>query len=106
MKQPYNKNPAEQRNKELLITRKRLTHEPVQRNDPMQIAARQLYAHKALTWVDDSVIYIDEAGFDRDLNVSYGYSMVGEPAVASVVVGGYVISAISTYGLVHFHCSV
>jgi transposase len=96
-------------NKELLITRKRLTHEPVQRNDPMQIAARQLYAHKALTWVDDSVIYIDEAGFDRDLNVSYGYSMVGEPAVGSVVEGGLrlnVISAISTYGLVHFHCSV
>lgn len=95
--------------RDALITRKRTVSEPVQRNAPITIEARRRYAHDALSWPDDLVIYIDECGIDRSLEMTYGYSEVGEPAISSSVESGVrlnIIGAITAHGVLHFEFSL
>ena len=92
-----------------MITRKRISVEPELRNDEVHIQERRQYATRAIQWLDDSIVYVDEAGFTRSLEVSYGYSGVGDPAIVtgSAARGPRlnVIGAMTFTEMLYFECS-
>ena len=56
------------------LTDKRLIPVPVARNEPANIKARKTYCTTALGWERDTLVFIDETSFDRNLHHSRGRS--------------------------------
>lgn len=54
------------------ITRKRLRHMPIERNDPTTISVRQAYAIEINSIVDEKLYFIDETGTNLHTNTHYG----------------------------------
>lgn len=55
------------------ITRKRLRHVPVERNDRSTIAERKAYAIELSCIPDEKLFFVDETGTNLHTNLNYGY---------------------------------
>lgn len=63
--------------KDLNITRKRLRHIPIERNDPATMQMRKSYATE-ISFIDNgSLFFLDETGFNLHTNGNYGYQFRG-----------------------------
>ena len=95
--------------KDSLITRKKVNVEPEIRNDESHIQERREYAAMAIRWLDDTVIYIDEAGYNRELHAAAGYAVVGDPVIATGLsqkgLNLNVIAAMTPHEMLYWECS-
>ena len=62
---------------------KQLYHEPEARNAASNIEARRTYSLRAMQWLDNEVVYIDEAGFNLHLTRRRGRSRIGKRATVT-----------------------
>jgi transposase len=93
------------------FTTKRLDIEPPQRNTEAAILVRRAYCNEAITWEDNSVVYIDEKGFNLHYHRGRGRMVKGLKAMVpcSSNRGVYVsiLGAISPiYGLMAYEVKV
>lgn len=70
--------------KKLSITRKRLTLVPEERNSPVNIEKRAIYASKIGRIMPEKYVFLDESGFNNHVRRRYGYSYVNQRAYAVV----------------------
>ena len=63
----------------------------------------------AIRWLDDTVIYIDEAGYNRELHAAAGYAVVGDPVIATGLsqkgLNLNVIAAMTPHEMLYWECS-
>jgi len=95
--------------KDSLITRKKVNVEPEIRNDESHIQERREYPAMAIRWLDDTVIYIDEAGYNRELHAATGYAVVGDPVIVTRLsqkgLNLNVIAAMTPHEMLYWECS-
>ena len=70
--------------KSMNYTRKRLTKVPVGRNTDLALASRRAYALSLSAIRQESLIYIDETGFNLHTSWNYGYSPLNTKAYINV----------------------
>jgi len=70
--------------KSMKYTRKRLVKVPVERNSQSVIDQRILYANDLNSIRNESIIFLDETGFNLHTGLSYGYSPINSKAYRTV----------------------
>jgi transposase len=87
-------------------TRKRLQKIPVERNSDRVVDLRRSYCEIISNVPSDSLIFLDETGFNLHTSYNYGYSPAGQPAVIGLPANRgrnlSLITTISMYGLVSY----
>lgn len=90
----------------LNITRKRLRHMPIERNDVVTLASRHDYALEVADIADEKLFFIDETGTNLHTNTNYGYSFRGiTPTLEEPGNRGQnqsILACVGLNGIIHF----